>query len=307
MKRRTRRTADELGAHVSAAGGVALAPARAAALGSAVLQLFTKSPHRWAEPAREALVADATAFRVAGERWGIRMAAAHDSYLINLASADPVVFDRSRVAFRGELERAASLGLDFVVTHPGNATDGDAASGLARNAAAIERALEETAGPGVLLETTAGSGRVLGSRFEELAALLDAIDLPQRRRVGICLDTCHVFAAGYDLRRDYEGVIARLDDAVGLERLRLIHLNDSMAGLGSRRDRHAHIGRGALGPGPFRRIVQDERLRNVPKVIETPKDDDALAADRANLARLRRYRRGGPAGAAASNKGAQNA
>jgi len=280
---------DELGAHVSAAGGVERAPERAGALGAAVLQLFTKQPSRWAEPVLGP--GTVAAFREARRAHGIEVAASHDSYLINLATPDPRLFARSYAAFRAELARCVALGIEYLVTHPGNATDGDAARGLAQNAEAIERALEEVPGATqVLLETTAGGGTVLGARFEQLAALLERLGPSARARVGVCLDTCHVWAAGYDLRREYDEVFRRFDDVLGLGRLKLFHLNDSQAGCGSRRDRHADIGRGALGPEPFRRLLADPRFEAVPKVIETPKGQDALASDRRNLARLRRYR-----------------
>ena len=280
---------DELGAHVSTAGGVEHAPARAAALGSGVLQLFTKQPSRWAEPLLSPAAIDT--FRAERERCAITCAAAHDAYLINLASPDPGLFERSLGAFRAELERCVQLGLDYLVSHPGSATDGDRGRGLERNALAVRRALEEVPGSvSVLLETTPGAGSCLGGDFAELAELIRRIDIDDR--VGVCVDTCHVWVAGYDLRGDYEGVIAQLDDAVGLRRVRLLHLNDSVGPRGSRRDRHAHIGQGTLGDAPFRALLGDSRLVRVPKLIETPKDPDVLAADRANLARLRRYRTG---------------
>lgn len=283
---------DDLGAHVSAAGGLDRAPSRAVALGVGVLQLFTKNPNRWADP--EIRVPEAAAFRAACRRSRIRVAAAHDSYLINLASSDATLYARSYQAFCNELRRCRALGLRFLVSHPGHATDGDRVSGLDRNAAAVEQALEETGAPvTVLLETTAGGGSVLGSRFEELSHMIERLAGATRRRVGICLDTCHVWAAGYDLRRDYDGVIQAFADVLGLGRLRLMHLNDSVGALGSQRDRHAQIARGKLGAEPFRRVMNDQRLRSVPKVIETPKNGDPVAADRRNLARLRRYRQSG--------------
>lgn len=282
---------DEVGAHVSSAGGVARAPARAAALGSVVLQLFTKQPSRWAE--RELEAERVAAFRAARSAHGIRLAASHDSYLINLATPDPELRERSYHAFRRELERCRALGLEFVVTHPGHATDGDLESGIARNAEAVERALEEVPAPTIVLfEGTAGGGRALGARFEQLAALIERVRPPLRARVGVCLDTCHLCAVGYDLCRDYDGVVQEFGDVVGPDRLRLLHLNDSAAPCGSRRDRHAHIGEGALGPEPFRRLMQDERLRPIPKIIETPKGEDERAHDLRNLARLRQYRTG---------------
>ncbi|HUH12563.1 MAG TPA: deoxyribonuclease IV [Longimicrobiales bacterium] len=283
---------DELGAHVSAAGGVYRAPGRAAELSSVVLQLFTKQPNRWAEP--EVSEEARAAFAAERALHGVRCAASHDSYLINLASPDPALFERSLASFRLELARCTRLGIEYVVTHPGNATDGDRQRGLHQNADAVARALEEVPGPVVvLLEGTAGTGNALGVSFEELAALRERVPAELRARVGICLDTCHLWAAGYDLAGDYDGVIDRLADTVGIEHLLLLHLNDSRTPLGARRDRHAHIGAGTIGEGPFRRLLEDGRLVAVPKVIETPKDGDALTHDRANLARLRAYRRAG--------------
>lgn len=279
---------DELGAHVSSAGGVRNAPARAAALDSQVFQLFTKMASRWAEP----LLTDddVAVFRDSVAEHGIVSMCAHDSYLINLASPDPVLRRRSIDSFRLELARCARLGIPLVVSHPGNATDGDTESGLTRNAEAVQEVLEVVPGVMVLFETTAGAGRSLGATFEQMADLLERIPAPLQQRLGVCVDTCHVWAAGYDLRGDYDGVIKRFDDTLGLERLRILHLNDSVGGLGSRRDRHAHIGAGALGEEPFRRLMLDDRLVRVPKLLETPKDDNALVADRRNLARLRGYR-----------------
>ncbi len=275
-----------LGAHVSTAGGVGNAPPRGGEIGATAIQIFTKQPNRWAEPVCGA-EAQAT-FREGVRAQGIGFTNSHDSYLINLATADPVLRERSYASFRAELERAVALGLDAVVTHPGNATDGDAARGLAQNAALIDQALAEVPGPTmVLLETTAGSGRVLGATFEQLAEMVERISAEQRVRVGVCLDSCHVYAAGYDIVGDYEGVIARLQDTVGLERLRLFHLNDSLTPFASRRDRHAEIGEGSLGEEPFRRIMNDPRFASIPKVRETPKGDDPVAADLRNLARLR--------------------
>jgi deoxyribonuclease-4 len=281
--------ADEIGAHVSTAGGVQHAPERAAALSSTVLQLFTKQPSRWAEPVITADIAQA--FRDARSRHRIWSAGAHDSYLINLATSDATLFARSFHCFRGELERCTALGLDFLVTHPGNATDGDAASGLARNAEAIERALMEVPGPvNVLLETTAGSGSALGATFEQLGAMIERIAPDVRGRAGVCVDTCHIWVAGYDVLGDYMGVLARFNDVIGLDRLQVFHCNDSVAGRGSRRDRHAQIGKGTLGEAFFRRLVCDERLAKKPKLIETPKGTNVLWTDRRNIGRLRRYR-----------------
>lgn len=279
---------DELGAHVSTAGGLRHAPGRSAILDAAMLQLFTKQPSRWAEPVlTEQIIAD---YRSAAVEHGIHTASAHDSYLINLASPDPVLRERSIAAFTSELDRCARLGIQFVVTHPGNATDDDFDSAIARNAEAVQQCLQESHGCTVLFETTAGAGRVLGATFEQLAAIINRIPAALQHRVGVCVDTCHVWAAGYDLRHDYDDVMLRFDDAIGLQRIRMFHLNDSIGALGSRRDRHAHIGEGALGDEPFRRLLLDDRFASTPKLLETPKGDDAVAADRRNLSRLRSYR-----------------
>ncbi|HSG49960.1 MAG TPA: deoxyribonuclease IV [Longimicrobiales bacterium] len=280
---------DELGAHVSAQGGPENAPGRAGEIGSVVFQLFTKQPNRWAEP--RVSPETAAAFREARRAHGITCVASHDSYLINLASPDPSLWKRSLASFRGELERCEALGVELLVTHPGNATDGDQEAGIARNARGIAEALDAVPGSTrVLLEITAGSGSSVGASFEKLAAILDAIPEAVRPRVGVCFDTCHAYAAGYDLVGDYDGVWDAFERVVGTSRLGLFHLNDSQHPLGSRKDRHAGIGEGTLGPEPFRRIMTDSRFRGIPKVLETPKGDDGVTADRANLALLRGFR-----------------
>ena len=281
--------ADELGAHVSVAGGVERAPERARDVTALNLQLFTKQPNRWAEPTLSG--ERIRAFRRAREAAGIRCAVAHDSYLINLASPDPGLWRRSLDSFRAELARGRALGLDFLVTHPGNATDGDISSGIARNAAALTEALEGSPdGPRVLLELTAGAGTTVGGKFEHLAAIREGVGAPLDRRVGVCVDTCHAFATGYDLVDDYEGAWRAFDDALGLAALELFHLNDSKHPFASRRDQHEMIGEGALGEVPFRRIMRDARFRHVPKLLETPKGDDVVSNDRRNLALLRSWR-----------------
>lgn len=279
-----------LGAHVSAAGGVPEAPARAAAIGATAVQLFTKMASRWAE--RECMDEECAAFRNGLATTSVAASMAHDSYLINLASPDPVLRARSLASFTAELRRCHALGLDYLVSHPGNYMD-ERDSGLARNADAISEALAAAPGRTVLcLETTAGSGTSLGATFEELAAIIERIDPAHRGRVGICFDSCHVYSAGYDLVQDYDGVLARLNDTLGLDRLRVMHLNDSKTPFASKRDRHELIAEGSLGEAPFRRIMTDERLALVPKVIETPKLDDATTTDARMLERLRGYASG---------------
>jgi deoxyribonuclease IV len=276
-----------LGAHVSVAGGSHNAPVRAKAIAATAMQMFTKMANRWAERACED--DECKAFHVALAETEVKQTSAHDSYLINLASPDATLRARSIESFSKELERCAALKLDYLVSHPGNYMD-DRESGIARNADAVVEALDRVPGKTkILFETTAGSGTSIGSSFEEMAQLIARIPKQFRARIGVCVDTAHVFAAGYDLVSDYEGVFSRFDDTIGLRRLRMMHLNDSKAPLGSKRDRHELIGEGAIGEGPFRRIMNDPRFSRVAKVIETPKLNDAETTDRRMLERLRSY------------------
>lgn len=280
---------DLLGAHVSTQGGVATALARGTAIGATAIQVFTKTPNQWREPAITAEVQNA--FRSEVERSGIASIVAHDSYLINLASPDPVLLDRSEASFRAELERCRMLGIGFIVSHPGNFIDNHDA-GLERNAAAYTRCLQAVPGSTmVLLETTAGCGTALGCTFEELATLRALIGEEVRHRVGFCADTCHLFSAGHDLVGDFDGVWRRFEEVVGLEHLRCIHLNDSKTAFSSHRDRHELIAEGSLGAEPFRRIMRDPRFARIPKVIETPKGEDGVTEDRRMMRRLRAYAR----------------
>jgi len=268
---------------------VTTAPARAKAIGATALQLFTKTPNQWRDPEFAPDVGEA--FRRELAAAGISVAVSHDSYLINLASPDPALSARSVASFVAELRRSEVLGLPYVVSHPGNYID-DRTQGLARNAANYARCLEAVPGRVmVLLETTAGTGTALGATFEELAALRAAIPAELRTRVGICADTCHLYAAGYDLVGDYDAVWDQFDRVLGLEHLRCLHLNDSKTPYNSRRDRHELIAEGSLGAEPFRRIMRDPRLAHVVKIIETPKGDDEVTFDRKMLRRLRGYAR----------------
>jgi len=281
-----------LGAHVSARGGMATAPGRGTAIGATAIQVFTKTPNQWREPVCGDDVAGA--FRRELARSGLTRIVSHDSYLINLASPDKTLRKRSEASFRAELARCAALGIPSVVSHPGNFID-DRNAGIARNAESITRCLEAAPGVAVLLETTAGSGTSLGSTFEELARLREAIGRSVRDRIAFCADTCHLYSAGYDLRRDYEGVWRRWDDTIGLDRLLCLHLNDSKTPFNSRRDRHELIAEGSLGAEPFRRIMRDPRFAGVMKILETPKGDDEITEDRRMLRRLRAYARVRPA------------
>jgi deoxyribonuclease IV len=284
-----------LGAHVSSQGGVAAAPARGAALRATAIQLFTKTPNQWREPA----LATATIeqFRSEVGRHRLEAVVAHDSYLINLASPDPVLRARSMQSFTKELERSRVLGLRAVVSHPGNYMD-DCAAGLERNATAYAECLAAVPGDvQVWIEGTAGSGTALGATFEQLRDLRNALPDPFRTRVGFCLDTAHLHAVGYDLTQ-VERVWEEFDRVIGLELLKCLHLNDSRAAAGSRVDRHEWIAEGQIGPEPFRRIMRDPDLRGVIKIIETPKRDDPLRHDRRMLRRLRAYARGNTRAAA---------
>jgi deoxyribonuclease-4 len=281
---------DLLGAHVSTQGGVDRAPERGRAIGATAIQVFTKPPSRWREPA---LTADTVRrFRDACAVHRIAAVTSHDSYLINLASPDAAMRRRSEACLTGELRRCEALGIRWVVSHPGNYLD-DRRAGLARNAKAYARCLDAVDGAvRIAIETTAGSGTALGSRFEELAALVDGMPAPARDRIAFCADTCHLWAAGYDLVDDFDGVWDALDRHLGRERLAVLHLNDAKGGRGSRLDRHEQIGQGRLGREVFRRIMTEARFRGVIKVIETPKGDDMVTNDRRALRRLRAWSRG---------------
>jgi deoxyribonuclease-4 len=284
--------ADELlGAHVSSQGGVAEAPARGAQIGATAIQLFTKTPNQWREPAIGE--AEVVRFRAERVRHGIRAVVAHDSYLINLASPDDALRAKSVRAFVGELTRCRALGIPWVVSHPGNYMD-DRAAGLVRNARGYAECLAAVPGDvGVLIEGTAGAGTALGATFEELRTLRDALPAAEQARVAFCLDTAHLHAAGYDVADDVEGVWEAFDRVIGLPLLRCLHLNDSKAARGSRLDRHEWIAEGTIGAEAFRRIMRDPRLGGgaVIKIIETPKQDDPVRHDRRMLRRLRAYAR----------------
>jgi deoxyribonuclease-4 len=279
---------------MSIAGGLGLAPVRGREAGCEAIQIFTKSNRQWqAKPLAEA---DVAAFKANLADTGIGPVVAHDCYLLNLAAPQAATWTRSVEAFRVELDRAERLGIPYLVTHPGSHLGAGEADGIARVALALNtlHAARPDHRVQILLETTAGQGSSLGHRFEQLAAILDRVERPER--LGLCLDTCHLFAAGYDIRtaEGYAAVMRELEACLGLARVKAIHLNDSKAGLGSRVDRHEHIGRGHLGLEAFRPLLNDPRLRRVPMILETPKEPDPVTADRANLARLRRLLNGTP-------------
>jgi deoxyribonuclease-4 len=280
-------SADTIGAHVSIAGGLWRALERGEALGCGAVQIFLKSHRQWA--CRPLEPADVRAFMAARRTTGIRRVFAHASYLVNLGTPGAVQWRQAVDAFTDELERAEALGLASVVIHPGSHLGAGVDAGMRRIAAALDEVIARTSGCRVTiaLENTAGAGHAVGSRFVELGTILGRVKRPER--VGICLDTCHLFAAGYDIRTadGWGGALAECEQHVGLGRVLAFHLNDAKAALGSGLDRHEHIGDGSLGLEPFRRLLNDPRFARVPKVLETPKEPEP-GADRRNLGTLRR-------------------
>lgn len=256
-----------IGAHESVAGGVSKAFARAEEHGGSALQIFTKTARGWSAP--ELTDAERNVFRNELKRTRLPVMA-HGSYLTNLGSEDPVIRGKSLDCFEDELRRADRLGVSYLVIHPG--CHADVATGVKLIAEAINDLHAKTARfkTQVCLEGTAGQGTSIGWRFEHLAAILDAVKKPDR--VGICLDTCHLFAAGYDLStpKGYARTFDEFDDLVGLQKLRCFHLNDCKKELGCRVDRHEEIGKGRIGLGCFKRLVNDERFEDLPGVLETP-------------------------------------
>ncbi|MCE9529584.1 MAG: deoxyribonuclease IV [Planctomycetes bacterium] len=262
------------GAHLSIAGGCHNAIEKAVSYGMTTVQLFTKNSNQWLG---KALTDDDIAiFRKMLKASGLKYPTAHDSYLINLASPDETLYRRSIEAFVDEVERAERLGLSYLVTHPGALMGASEEDGLKRVAQAIDETHARTPSfkVKILLEATAGQGSTLGYRFEHLASIIGQVD--DAKRLGVCIDTCHIFAAGYALgtRSEYEATMNEFDRIVGLKRLKLFHLNDSKKPFGSRVDRHEHLGQGCLGLEPFRMIVQDSKFQKLPMILETPKESD---------------------------------
>ena len=274
-----------LGAHVSIAGGLHNAPYNGKAATCEVVQIFTRSRSQW--KAGRLAPEDIEKFRQAQATTKVQVVCAHDIYLINLASPDKALFKKSWFALLDEMNRCDLLGIPLLVAHPGSHVGSGEDKGLKRVVEALNRVFERSPEGKVTicLETTAGQGTSLGCRFEHLAEILYRVE--NRTRLDICLDTCHIFAAGYPIktRRDYRKTMKAFDDILGLERLRVIHMNDSKTGLGSRIDRHEHIGRGCIGKDPFGFFLNDRRLVRVPKILETPKKSPQ--DDRSNLKRLR--------------------
>lgn len=278
------------GAHCSIAGGLHRAAEIAAELDSGTVQLFTKNANQWS--ARPIADSEAKAFKAAVRQARLKHPTAHDSYLINLAAPGDELFEKSVAAFVDELTRAEQLGLSYLVTHPGAHVGSGEDAGLRRVTEGLDEALRRTAGfkVKVLLENTAGQGTCLGHRFEHLARLI--ADSADPGRLAVCFDTCHAFAAGYDLstQEGYDATFAEFARVVGLRKLKAFHVNDSARPLGSRVDRHAGIGLGRIGEAAFRRLANDPRFAKHPMILETPKEDAAgRPMDPVNLGKLRGF------------------
>lgn len=277
---------DLLGAHMSISGGVHLAPARGVAAGCNVIQIFTQNSNQWR--GKMPTDSEAALFKEKLAESGLGDIVSHDIYLINLASAPGETRDKSMIAFQEEMQRCSRLGIDKIVMHPGSHLGEGEDTGLKRISDSFNILFSTTPefSGRVLLENTAGQGTNLGFRFSHLKAIIQGSDHPDR--FGVCLDTCHSFAAGYDLKtaEGYAATFAEFDREIGLERLACFHMNDSKKGFESRVDRHEHIGQGTLGLEPFRMLLNDPRFTAVPKILETPKgDNDEM--DEVNLGSLR--------------------
>lgn len=278
----------KIGAHMSIAGGHHLAVRAAHRVGFSTVQVFTKSNNQWkAKPLTDA---DISAFRDALTETGVTDPVGHNSYLINMASPDDALWNKSIDAMTHEVERGEALGLSDLVAHPGAHVGSGEDAGLSRIAAALDEIHRRTSGVKlrIALETTAGQGSNLGHRFEHLGTILKRVADPSR--LAVCVDTCHIFAAGYPLNtaEDYNRTIAEMDEAIGLGRVTMWHVNDSVRELGSRVDRHAGIGQGKIGLAAFGFLLNDPRFRALPLILETPKGDDGTDdLDLLNLNTLR--------------------
>jgi deoxyribonuclease-4 len=275
-----------LGAHESISGGVATAIERGIKIEADALQIFTKNSNQWA--GKKLDEKEAEEFRTERKRAGFKFVFSHDSYLINLASPDPVLRKKSMNAFLDEMDRAEMLGLEFLVFHPGAHMGQGIDAGCKRVSEALNGVIQKRPDQKVLLlvENAAGQGTTLGRKFEELAAIRNGVE--DKNRIGFCFDTCHAFGAGYDLRtkETYTATFQEFDRVAGLKHLKVFHANDSKNGLDSRLDRHEHIGAGELGLEPFRFLLNDARFATHPMVLETHKSED-LHEDVENLRVLR--------------------
>lgn len=270
-----------IGVHVSIAGSIALSVQRAVELGCDTYQIFTRNPRGWSfseidEATRNAFVEGIRASK-------INPVVAHMPYLPNLASPSEEIFQKSLQTLRSELARCDKLEIPYLVTHLGSHMSSGEEAGRRRIVQALEKALEDGRRCMLLLENTAGQKNSLGSKFEDMCAIIDQTSSPEK--LGICLDTCHAFAAGYDVRQSFSSVLDALDGSIGLEKLRVIHMNDSVGDLGSHLDRHEHIGLGKIGETGFIQILSDRRIWHLPLIMETPVDN--RRSDKGNIMKLR--------------------
>ncbi|MCL5034886.1 MAG: deoxyribonuclease IV [Bacteroidetes bacterium] len=278
-----------LGAHMSVAGGLYTAFERAERVACTAVQIFTKNSNQWNDPVISS--DDVLKYREAKNKSKVELVVSHDSYLINLCGAGELLLNKSRTAFIQEIERCSLLGIKYMILHPGAHTIMDRREAVGLVADSVNYAHSSTADADVvtLIETTAGQGTNVGSSFDEIAEMLSLIR--NKKRVGVCIDTCHIFAAGYDIRtkETYEATMNEFERVVGFDLLHAVHLNDAKKPLGSRVDRHEHIGKGQIGKAGFRLIMNDERFESVPKILETPKGEDGFAMDMVNLKLLRSF------------------
>ncbi len=277
-----------LGAHESISGGLHNAFAPALEDGCEVLQIFSKNASQW--HARPITEDEAATFKAVRADSGFPYIAVHDSYLINLAQPDQGKWKRAVSAFRDEMDRATFIGCDQLIFHPGAHVGSGEERGLARIAEALNECLVDYSGADILIETTAGQGSVLGYTFQQIGTIIEM--LSDSERVGVAYDTCHTFTAGYDIRKEdvYGETFDSFDSAIGLDLLKAFHLNDTEKLLGSRKDRHAHIGKGEIGVEAFRMLVNDDRFAEVPGYLETPALDDGERGYRMNLDLLKSLR-----------------
>jgi deoxyribonuclease-4 len=260
-----------LGAHTSTAGGVSKSIERAEKLGFTAIQIFTKNNNRWFQ--KQLDEKEISKFRINLKNSNIKFVVSHDSYLINLCAKDKSILRKSREAFLDELTRCEQLGIPYLNFHPGSHLGAGEKEGIKLIVESLNIIHNKTKHFKVssMLEATAGAGTAIGYRFEQLREIIDLVD--NKKRMSVCIDTAHIFAAGYDIKnlKNYKKVIKEFDEIIGLERLKCFHMNDSKKELGSRRDRHEHIGKGFIGKDGFANIMNDKRLKNIPKILETPK------------------------------------
>lgn len=276
-----------LGAHMSVAGGLYTAFERGDRVGCTAMQIFTKNSNQWSDPLLTQ--EDIAKYREAQNKSKVRIVVSHDSYLINLCGATRELLSKSRNAFVNEIERCRLLGIRYVIFHPGAHTTQDRKAALKVVSESLNFAHEATAGAEVvtLIETTAGQGTTVGSSFAEIAGIISGVK--HRDRIGVCIDTCHIFAAGYDIRTKaaYDKTMHEFEKTIGFGMLHAIHFNDAKKPLNSRVDRHEHIGKGEIGKQAFGFFMNDEKLADVPKILETPKGEDGYKMDIVNLKLLR--------------------